>query len=482
MTTGRNVKIVATIGPASQDRAVLRQMIEAGVNVLRLNMSHGSHEDIAAIYQTIRALEDELDCRLAVIGDLQGPKLRCGVFAEDRAYPLTQGQRFRFDLDEAAGDQHRVCLPHAEIFAALRKDTVVLVNDGLIRIRIERHGTDFAEGIVETPGEISDRKGVNLSGVELPLEALTAKDRDDLEFLCDLDVDWIALSFVQRARDIEETRRLIDGRARVIAKIEKPAGVANFDAILDQADGIMVARGDLGVEFPVQSVPPLQKQLVRKCRGVGKPVIIATQMLESMVSAPVPTRAEVSDVATAIYDGVDAVMLSAESASGAYPVLAVEAMDKVAREIEADSTYRDLIDASRTAGQQTVSDAITAAARDIAENTNIKAICCFTRSGSTAIRAARERPRVPIVAITPERKTARQLSLIWGLHCLQREPVHRFKGAVAQAILGANQLGLAENKDKVVVTAGVPFNISGTTNILRVATVDGSDVRFEWME
>ena len=415
----RNVKIVATLGPASNDYEMIKRLHEAGADVFRLNMSHGGHDEIRERHRIIREIERELESPIAILADLQGPKLRVGVFAKEEE-ELVEGQKFRFDLDETAGTNARVCLPHPEIFKALEDGTTLLVNDGKIRLKVETCGADFADCIVTAGGAISNRKGVNVPEVVLPLAALSEKDRADLEFVCQLGVDWIALSFVQRAADVEEAKALIDGRAAVLSKIEKPTAVTSFDEILAVSDGIMVARGDLGVELPVQNVPPIQKRLVRRCRAAAKPVIVATQMLESMIESPMPTRAEVSDVATAIYEGADAIMLSAESAAGQYPVEAVSTMNNVAVEVESDPTYREIIEASRVVKRESVADGIVAAAREIAESTDIKAICCFTQSGTTALLTARERPRVPIIALTSLRGTARRLALSWGTNCITR--------------------------------------------------------------
>ncbi|MEP3783819.1 pyruvate kinase [Ascidiaceihabitans sp.] len=467
----RSVKIVATLGPASDSYDMIRALHEAGADVFRLNMSHGSHEEIAEKHAIIRQVEQDLNSTIGILADLQGPKLRVGVFAGDSEM-LDEGAKFRLDLDKAEGDSARVCLPHPEIFAALEPGASLLVNDGKIRLRVEACGKDFADCTVVIGGVISNRKGVNVPDVELPLAALSEKDKADLECVCGLGVDWLALSFVQRPADVEEARALVQGRAAILSKIEKPNAVDRFDDILAVSDGIMVARGDLGVELPVQNVPPIQKRLVRKCRAAAKPVIVATQMLESMIESPMPTRAEVSDVATAIYEGADAVMLSAESAAGGYPIEAVRTMDNVAQEVEADSTYRQIIEASRTANRTTVADGIVAAAREIAETTDIKAICCFTQSGTTALLTARERPRVPIVAMTPLIGTARRLALSWGINCVQTSMMDRFKGAVVSAAKAARDQGYADESDQILVTAGVPFNVTGTTNILRVAPCD----------
>ena len=468
----RNVKIVATLGPSSDTYEMIRALHEAGADVFRLNMSHGSHDEIRARHATIRQVEQDVGNPIAILADLQGPKLRVGVFSGD-SEELVEGHRFRLDLDPAEGDAARVCLPHPEIFAALKPGSRLLVNDGKIRLRVDDCGADFANCTVTAGGTISNRKGVNVPDVVLPLAALSDKDRADLEFVCELGVDWLALSFVQRAKDVEEARALAAGRAAILSKIEMPAAVAAFPAILAASDGIMVARGDLGVELPVQNVPPIQKRLVRACRRVAKPVIVATQMLESMIESPMPTRAEVSDVAAAIYEGADAVMLSAESAAGQYPIEAVQTMNAVAEEIEADPTYRDVIEASRQIQRTSTADGIVSAAREIAEATDIQAIVCFTHSGHTAALTARERPRVPILAITPLTGTARRLCLWWGVTCfITSDEVSRFKMAVVQAARAARTGGYAKPEDSIVVMAGVPFNISGSTNILRIAPCD----------
>ena len=469
----RNVKIVATLGPASNDYEMIKRLHEAGADVFRLNMSHGGHDEIRERHRIIREIERELESPIAILADLQGPKLRVGIFTNEEE-ELVEGQKFRFDLDETAGTNARVCLPHPEIFKALEDGTTLLVNDGKIRLKVETCGADFADCIVTAGGAISNRKGVNVPEVVLPLAALSEKDRADLEFVCQLGVDWIALSFVQRAADVEEAKALIGGRAAVLSKIEKPTAVTSFDEILAVSDGIMVARGDLGVELPVQNVPPIQKRLVRRCRAAAKPVIVATQMLESMIESPMPTRAEVSDVATAIYEGADAIMLSAESAAGQYPVEAVSTMNNVAVEVESDPTYREIIEASRVVKRESVADGIVAAAREIAESTDIKAICCFTQSGTTALLTARERPRVPIIALTSLRGTARRLALSWGTNCIMTGELERFKQAVVNAARAAQSAGYATAADQIVVTAGVPFNVPGTTNILRVAPCDQS--------
>ena len=466
----RQVKIVATLGPKSCEYETIDRLFLAGADVFRLNMSHGSAEDVQKMHAAIRRVEREAGHSIGILVDLQGPKIRCGSFENDAA-EIFNGDLFRFDLEPEPGDSRRTCLPHSEIFEALRPGHKLLVNDGKIRLSVESCGPDYADCRVEVGGLVSNRKGVNLPDTNIALSAISEKDRLDLEFACGLGVDWIGLSFVQKSADVEECRRLARGRAAVLSKIEKPAAVESFDEILEASDGVMVARGDLGVELPVQNVPPIQKRLIAKCRAAAKPVIVATQMLESMVHNPSPTRAEVSDVATAIYEGADAVMLSAESAAGEYPVESVGTMNAIAVEIEHDQAYRESIESSRCVKRATIADAITAAAREVAENTEVKAICCFTHSGTTVALAARERSRVPTVAMTPFDKIARRLCLTWGTHCYVVESIQDFEDAVAKAANIARTENFAGPGDQVVVITGMPFNIAGTTNIIRVAPV-----------
>lgn len=467
----RNVKILATLGPASSTPEQIHALYKAGADVFRINMSHGSHDEAAARHAAIREVEDSVGQPIAILADLQGPKLRIDTFANEGGEMLEQGQRFRLDLTKAPGTKERVYLPHPEIIGALSEGKTLLINDGKIRLRVAEAGPEHVDTIVEVGGQISNRKGVNVPDVELPLDALTEKDRDDLEVMCSLGVDWLALSFVQRANDVAMARELADDRAAIMAKIEKPQAVQRIDEIVDAADGIMVARGDLGVELPAQDVPPIQKRLVRRARARGKPVVVATQMLESMITSPTPTRAEVTDVSNAIYEGADAVMLSAESAVGDYGPEAVGMMRDVAQAVEADPNYRVIITRARSPAEATVPDAITAAAREVAETLEVKAICCFTHTGTTASRMARERPLVPIMVMTPIRKTARRMVLLWGTHCVVTRDVGRFKEAVVTSIQVAEAHEFAEHGDHIAIIAGVPFNVAGTTNILRIAQI-----------
>jgi len=470
MRRKRSTRILATLGPATAGHDEIRALFEAGADVFRLNFSHGEHADHRARIDAIRAIEDEARHPIGVLIDLQGPKLRLGTFA-DGEIALHAGDRFRFDLDETPGDRRRVALPHPEIFEAIGEGDLLLLDDGRMRMRVTGCGADFVEAEAQVDGPLSDRKGVNVPGAVLPISALTDKDRRDLKFALDLGADWVALSFIQRPDDIAEARGLIGGRAALLAKLEKPAAIDRLDEIVDLSDAVMVARGDLGVEVPPEDVPSLQRRIIRACRASGKPVVVATQMLESMVHAPTPTRAEASDVATAVYEGADAVMLSAETAVGDYPVEAVTIMDRIIRRTETDPSYRRIMDAEHPDPERTAPDAITAAARQVAETIAAAAIVTYTTSGSTALRAARERPDVPILSLTPNIATARRLSLAWGVDCVLTDDVGNITVMVQQARNYAVERGIAGSGDRLVITAGVPFGTPGATNLLRIAWV-----------
>ncbi|MSO69170.1 MAG: pyruvate kinase [Alphaproteobacteria bacterium] len=472
MMRHRKAKIVATLGPASSDAAMIRTLFEAGVDVFRLNFSHGAHDEHKARLDAIRAVEAEVGRPIAILADLQGPKIRVGAFQSGKA-TLNPGARFRLDLDPAPGDATRALLPHPEIFAALKPETDILLDDGRIRLKVETIGADFVETIVVVGGEISDRKGVNLPRLALPVSPLTEKDRRDLYFALELGVDWIALSFVQRPEDVAEAKKLIQGRASVMTKLEKPAALAQLDEIIQLSDALMVARGDLGVELDPEDVPIEQKRIVRDCRRAGKPVVVATQMLESMIRAPAPTRAEASDVATAVYDGADALMLSAETASGSYPREAVTMMNRIIERVERDADYRRQLESQHADPEATAADAITAAASQVADTIRAACIVTYTSSGSTALRAARERPSVPVLALTPSRATARRLALTWGVHCVETEDARSFTEMVEKAAKVAREQEIAKPGERIVVTAGVPFGTPGATNILRIAWVGG---------
>ncbi|MFZ5609810.1 MAG: pyruvate kinase [Pseudomonadota bacterium] len=471
----RKVRIIATLGPASVAPEMIRALFEAGVDVFRINMSHGDYEDKARAIAAIRALEKKLGRPQTILADLQGPKLRIGRFA-DGPVALKEGARFVLDLDPSPGTAKRVNLPHPEIFSALSDGAILLLDDGRIRLKVEKLEAGRAISRVVVGGTLSDRKGVNVPGAVLPLAALTEKDRRDLEFALEQKADWIALSFVQRPEDVAEVRKIVAGRAGVLAKIEKPAALTRLDEILDQADAVMVARGDLGVELPMPEVPPVQKAIIAAARARGKMVVVATQMLESMVASPAPTRAEVSDVANAVYEGADAVMLSAESAVGQYPVEAVRMMDAIARRIESDAGYHRLREDEHAVPERTAEDAISAAARQVVATVGAKAIVTFTTSGSTARRAARERPAVPVIALTPKLETARRLGLVWGLHCIHTKDVSSFEEMVGKAKRMALRSRLASGGDRIVITAGVPFGTPGSTNVLKITWLQGNEL------
>jgi pyruvate kinase len=472
----RKVRILATLGPASRTPEMIRKLAEAGADAFRINMSHGTHKDHAQLIETIRALEKELDRPTTILADLQGPKLRVGKFGGDGGVELEKGQTFVFDRDPAPGTSQRVELPHREIFGGVEKGTRLLLDDGKLVQRVVSATEDRIETIVEVGGRLSNNKGVNVPDVVLPLAALTAKDRADLVFALDQNVDWIALSFVQRPEDVAEARRLIAGRAALLAKIEKPAAVERLDGILELADAVMVARGDLGVELPPQAVPPLQKMIVEAARRMGRPVVVATQMLESMISSPSPTRAEVSDVATAVYDGADAVMLSAESASGQYPCEAVTMMNSIATSVEADPSHAERVHFTQTLPDPTTADAIAQAANTMVGTVGAAAIVCFTSSGSTARRLSRERPSVPLMVLTPTLRTARKLGILWGAHGVRTRDIANFEEMIAKAKRMALRHGVAKGGDRIIITAGVPFGTPGSTNVIHIVRLVGDEL------
>jgi len=466
----RRTKIVATLGPASSTKEMIRALFDAGADVFRLNFSHGTHADHRERHRLIREIEQEIGRPIAILADLQGPKLRLGTFAKG-PISLRAGQAFRLDLDPAPGDDKRVQLPHPEIFAAIGPDSELLLDDGKVKLRVQKSGKDFADTIVIAGHTLSDRKGINVPDVVLPLSALTPKDRDDLAAALAMGVDWVALSFVQRPEDVAEAQKLIGSRAAVLAKLEKPSAVRNLGSIVELADGVMVARGDLGVEMPPENVPRTQKLIVREARRIGKPVIVATQMLESMITSPTPTRAEASDVATAVYDGADAIMLSAESATGQYPVEAVTMMDRIARHTQDDPAYHAGIEAQHPNLLHTSADAITAAARQVVQTIEATAIVTYTTSGSTTLRAARERPEVPILCLTSKIETARRLALSFGVHAVHTADVSNFGEMVQKAVQIALRDGIGKLGERIVITAGVPFGKPGNTNVLRIAWI-----------
>jgi pyruvate kinase len=468
----RATKILATLGPASSSPETIAALFEAGADVFRINMSHASHEVLGDLVGRIRAAEAHFERPIGILADLQGPKLRVGEFGEGAA-TLEPGSTFTLDREDAPGSAARVRLPHKEIFLAVEPGHVLLLDDGKIRLRATDADKTRIVTTVEVGGELKSRKGVSLPDTVLPVGALTPKDRRDLGAALHAGCDWVALSFVQRPEDVAEVKKIARGQAGVMSKLEKPVAIERLAEIMELSDGLMVARGDLGVELPLERVPGIQKRITRAARRLGKPVVVATQMLESMIAAPVPTRAEVSDVATAVYDGADAVMLSAESAAGKYPVEAVTTMDRIAREVESDPLYRSILANQRQPPEQTGADAIAEATRSIAERLNLPCIMSWTFSGSTALRVSRERPGLPILALTPQVSTARRLALAWGAHCVNVDDATSLDDMVDRACRIAFREGFAKRGQRVIITAGVPLGTPGATNMLRIAYVGG---------
>jgi len=472
----RKVRVLATLGPASNTPEMIATLFQAGADAFRVNMSHGDQQSKVAVIQAIRSLEQEFNRPTTILADLQGPKLRVGKFEGGRTM-LEHGSTFVLDRDPTPGDATRVELPHKEIFAAIEPGARLLLDDGKLVLRVTDHDADRIETLVDVGGALSNNKGLNVPDVVLPMAALTEKDRSDLAWAVEQGVDWIALSFVQRPEDLAEARKLIGGKAALLAKIEKPAAIDRLEEIVEMCDGVMVARGDLGVELPPQTVPPLQKRIVETSRRLGRPVVVATQMLESMIQSPSPTRAEVSDVATAIYDGADAIMLSAESAAGAWPVESVAMMNSIGVSVESDPMHGDRVHFTVTRPDPTTADALSEAAKQIAKTTSATAIICFTTSGSTARRIARERPSVPILVLTPSKETARRLGLLWGTHAVHTRDVESFEDMVGKAKRMALRTGIAQAGDRVIVMAGVPFRTPGSTNVLHVVRIIGDELK-----
>lgn len=471
----RKVRILATLGPASDTPETIAALFAAGADAFRINMSHGDQNAKAELVRSIRSIEAKTGRPTTILVDLQGPKLRIGAFANGSEM-LAVGAKFVLDRDPTPGSIDRVCLPHPEIFAVVQAGEKLLINDGNIVLLVEAIEGDRMETVVMVGGKISDRKGVNVPGAVLPIAAMTEKDRSDLAFMLEQDIDWVALSFVQRPEDIAEARKLIGGRAALLAKIEKPQAISRLDEIIDLSDAVMVARGDLGVELPPEAVPPLQKQIVEAARRKGRPVVVATQMLESMIEAPTPTRAEVSDVATAIYDGADAVMLSAETAAGKWPVEAVAMMDRIAQNVESDPGYYDRVHYTVTHPDPTTADALAASSERITRTIATAAIVCFTSSGSTARRIARERPEVPVMVLTPSNVTARRVGLLWGTYAVQTKDIGSFEEMVGKGKRMAMRHNLAKAGERLIVLAGVPFGTPGSTNVLHVVTLAGNEL------
>ncbi|MBN9071988.1 MAG: pyruvate kinase [Rhizobiales bacterium] len=471
MRRSRKVKILATLGPASSSEEMIGKLFRAGADVFRINMSHTDHEAMRELVRRIRSVEQDAGRPIGILADLQGPKLRVGTFRNTKE-ELVVGQTFTLDDNPEPGDAARVYLPHPEILSSVRAGHRLLIDDGKLELKAVKCDGRSIVATVVAGTRISDRKGVSLPDTELPVGALTEKDRADLEAVLEAGVDWVALSFIQRPEDLAEARKIARGRALLMSKIEKPQAVARLPEIIELSDSLMVARGDLGVEMPLEMVPGIQKQITRAARKAGKPVVVATQMLESMITAPVPTRAEVSDVSTAVFEGADAVMLSAESAAGQYPIEAVATMNRIAEQVEKDPNYAGIINAQRSAPEATGPDTISLAAREIAETLKVSAIVTYTASGTTGLRAARERPQVPIIALSPIVETARRLSLLWGTHCVVSPDATDLDDMVDRACRIAHREQFGAPGDRIIITAGVPLRTPGATNMLRIAYIE----------
>jgi pyruvate kinase len=471
MRRSRRVKIVATLGPASNSPEMIERLFEAGVDVFRINMSHATPDGVKKVHAALRAAEAQFGRPIGILADLQGPKFRVGNIEAERVSLMT-GATFRFDTNEDVGGTERVFLPHPQIFEAVEPGHTLLLDDGKIRMTVLSKNATTVEAKVIVGGMLASRKGISLPDTVLPVGPLTEKDKRDLDFALRLGVDWVALSFVQRGEDVKMARQLIGQAASIMSKIEKPSAITDIDEVIAHSDGLMVARGDLGVEMPVEKVPGLQKQIVSKSRAAGKPVVVATQMLESMVSSPVPTRAEVSDVATAVFDGADAIMLSAESAVGQFPVEAIRMMDRIAIEVESDPVYNALVHATRTPPLATAADAIAAGAHTVADTLKLAGIICYTATGSTALRVARERPGLPVIGLSPVVATGRKLAMVWGVHCVLTSDPENQAAMVRKACRIALEEGFAKPHEGIIIVAGVPLGSPGTTNMVRIAFID----------
>lgn len=474
MRRQRNAKIIATLGPASSSPEMIEALFEAGVDVFRLNLSHGTHEEHLRSIQIIRSIETRHQRPIGILLDLQGPKFRVGALDEEKIY-LEEGKTYAFDLNPQAGTQDRIPFPHPEVYAALKPGMQLLLDDGRLVLEVVHVTAHCIEAIVEIGGVLLSHKGVNIPEISLPVSSLTEKDLKDLSFGLENGVDWIALSFVQRLEDIIEARTLIQKQAKIITKIEKPQALELLEEIITISDGIMIARGDLGVELSLEEIPCIQKRIINACRKVGKPVVVATQMLDSMVHNPAPTRAEASDVATAVYEGADAVMLSTESALGAYPIESTLMMNKIIQRVEGDPLYHQ--NKTKTFPAPVIADAIMSAVRQITNVIPISAIVAFTDSGLTALMAARERPKSSILTLTTSLTTARHLSLVWGIYAVIAEPLTNTEQMVRDGTMAAISHNFACYGDTIIITAGVPFGVPGTTNMIRVSRVEPPDAK-----
>ena len=464
----RSTKIVATLGPSSNTENKIKKLIFAGVNVFRLNFSHGSHEDHLSTLNIIRRIETKFKLQLGILADLQGPKFRIGK-VEDNV-KLKVNDLFILDKEKEIGSRKRAYLGHNEIYKSIKTNSIILIDDGKIKLKVLSKEKDILKTKVLVGGNLSSNKGVNLPNLILDTKPITKKDRNDLTFILENEIDWIALSFVQKVDDVKYVKKIIKNKKPLISKIEKPSALNDLDKIIELSDGIMVARGDLGVELPPSNVPGIQKNIIMACRVLGKPVIVATQMLESMINTPVPTRAEASDVATAVFDGADAVMLSAETAVGQYPVDSVNTMSNILEATEKHIKLHPHDSPRALKKENSIYHAVSNAAVNLAETVNAKAIVAFTASGKTAFRISRERPDLLLIVMTPENIVRRKLSLLWGAKSFLSK-VQGYEAAIKEARQTIKINKLAKVNENIIVVAGMPFGIEGTTNSIRVVTI-----------
>jgi len=476
-TMGRKTKIIATLGPASASSESIGRLMDAGVDLFRLNFSHGANADKGEIIEAVRSLSRRRGKEVAILADLQGPKIRTGRM-ENGAIPLRKGESIAISTEEVLGRPGMISTIYKALPSDVRQGSRILMDDGLIELKVNSVDSGIVNCTVVEGGILKDLKGINLPGVNVSSPSLTDKDRVDLEFCLEKGVDYIALSFVRKSEDVVELKKIIAAHGSttpVIAKIEKPEALRNFKSILNAADAIMVARGDLGVEINAEKVPLIQKKIIHACNEAGKPVITATQMLESMILHPRPTRAETSDVANAILDGTDAVMLSGETASGSFPIEAVRTMVKVALDVERSGLWR-LANRQPPASSNAIPVAVAEAACHAAATVKAKAVVVFTQSGATAARIARFRPQLPIIAFTSSDEIRRRLALYWGVRAL---PVGTMANSDQQIKLVEETLldtGFKRG-DVIVITMGVPLGSSGSTNLMKVHKLGQSSTR-----
>ena len=466
----RKTKILATIGPSSEKITKIEKLISSGVDAFRINCSHTTESQFESYIKNIRKVEKKLKKPIGILIDLQGPKLRIGEIENN--IPLKRGQKLLFINSKKSSKSNEVPLPEEKVFKSIKVNHPIFIDDGKIKLKVLKVYKNIIETKVLLEGVLKSKKGINLPETVLKNSALTSKDKKNVKKGIELGVDWIALSFIQSPEDIKDLRKICKKNVSIMAKIEKPTALNHINKITELADGLMIARGDLGVELPIQDVPSWQKRIIREARMQGKPVVVSTQMLESMITSKTPTRAEVSDVATAVFEGSDAVMLSAESAIGDNPELAVKMMDKIAHSVEKNPNYSSILSAQLEETPDSTPDAIATAARSLASELNSPIIVCYTESGSTGIKVSRVRPKQMILTVTPIIKTARKLTLVWGVKCIVQKDANNLEQMIRMTKAYSKKEKIIKIGEKMVITAGLPLKKLGTTNLIRVIKVD----------